>query len=169
LGHRCESTGCFRSEPVHSEESEKSSFPGNVRNAANVACGAVWAEEGTQPGERWGMGLSVGKTGHKLSAVQDQDASSIASGGTADNPETPNWLRGFNASMDQLAAKLSENFHSRVANRTGLKGEFDFTVDYADVDSLQAAVQRQLGLRLVNAKLPVERIVIDRVEKPSAN
>ncbi len=35
--------------------------------------------------------------------------------------------------------------------------------------SIFAALQKQLGLRLVSQKGPVELVVIDSVEKPSAN
>jgi uncharacterized protein (TIGR03435 family) len=62
-----------------------------------------------------------------------------------------------------------------VIDRTGIEGEFDFKVDYAIDDnpdsgsSLLVAVEDQLGLKLVAAKGPLDRLVVDRAEKPSAN
>ena len=66
---------------------------------------------------------------------------------------------------------------ARCPNRTGLEGTYDFTLKWtSDEDaagdsgpSLFTAVQEQPGLRLVPAKVPVEVIVIDHVERPSAN
>jgi uncharacterized protein (TIGR03435 family) len=62
-----------------------------------------------------------------------------------------------------------------VIDRTGIEGEFDFKVDYAIDDNpesgvpLAAAIQEQLGLKLESTKGPVDTLVIDRAEKPSAN
>jgi uncharacterized protein (TIGR03435 family) len=38
-----------------------------------------------------------------------------------------------------------------------------------DSPSLFTAIQEQLGLRLIPSKAPVEVIVVDHVERPSAN
>jgi uncharacterized protein (TIGR03435 family) len=68
-----------------------------------------------------------------------------------------------------------------VVNQTGLKGIFNFTLQWtldsappsdrqtADNVSIFAALQEQLGLRLRSAKAPVEVLVIDHVERPTAN
>lgn len=68
-----------------------------------------------------------------------------------------------------------------VIDKTGLTGLFDFHLEYApdqfDVatpadlagPSLFTAVQQQLGLKLTRAKGPGESLVIDHVERPSAN
>ena len=64
-----------------------------------------------------------------------------------------------------------------VRDQTGLTGSYDFKLDYApDMDgaatesgpSVFTAVQ-ELGLKLASGKGPVEAVVIDHVEKPSAN
>ena len=41
--------------------------------------------------------------------------------------------------------------------------------DTADALDLYTAIQQQLGLKLQSTKAPVDVLVIDRVEKPSAN
>jgi uncharacterized protein (TIGR03435 family) len=73
-----------------------------------------------------------------------------------------------------------------VIDNTGLTGKYDFSLKWSspgaadsgnntgisskdDAPSLFAAVQEQLGLRLVTAKAPVKVVVIDHIEPPSAN
>ena len=96
------------------------------------------------------------------------------------------------ASMEMLAKTLSRPLGRPVLDRTGLKGNYDFNLNWtpdgepmgkggagegpasgkpADVSgpSLFTAVQEQLGLKLESQKGPVEIIVIDKAEKPSAN
>ena len=119
--------------------------------------------------ERSGHTLVVGKKGPKFGETKDHAAFSVVAGGVSDNPDRPRWLRGENASMEKLATWLAQFFSYPVQDETGLKGEFDFAVEYADADSLLAAIQDQLGLRLVGTKVPAEHLVIDHVEKPSGN
>jgi uncharacterized protein (TIGR03435 family) len=92
-----------------------------------------------------------------------------------------------------LTAWLSRALSRVVIDKTDLKGEYDYTLEWTPdpgeggpesiglppgaprphVDtngpSLFTALQEQLGLRLVSQKGPVEIIVIDSVERPSAN
>lgn len=100
-------------------------------------------------------------------------------------------LPAVNASMDDFARVLQQAVLDRpVVNRTNLQGRFDFTLNWTPDESqfrsmgvrvppppadgsgppgLFTAVQEQLGLRIESTNAPVEVIVIDRVEKPSAN
>lgn len=101
--------------------------------------------------------------------------------------------------LDALARFLSGRLHRMVLNKTGLTDRYQFTLNYfvdpnvaslpvtaveegrepavpppaslpgATGRSLFDAIQEQLGLKLVSAKGPVEIIVIDHVERPSAN
>lgn len=69
---------------------------------------------------------------------------------------------------------LSPELGCPVSDETGLKGEYDFQVDYAVNDDpsgppLSTAIQAQLGLKLIAAKGPVEMLVIDHIEKPTPN
>jgi uncharacterized protein (TIGR03435 family) len=93
-----------------------------------------------------------------------------------------------NESMPDFAWALSRmaGIGDRVVvDETGLPGRFDFelTVERENVmaagpdvrdpaprlGALESALERQLGLKLESKKAPVEFVIIDHVEKPSAN
>ena len=104
-------------------------------------------------------------------------------------------LSGQGVPLDMLTGTLSNQLGRPVIDRTGLKGNFDFKLEWtpdpgqsagppgdgprpgADAPpppdpngpSVFTALQEQLGLRLESQKGPVEMLVIDRVEKPSEN
>jgi uncharacterized protein (TIGR03435 family) len=78
--------------------------------------------------------------------------------------------------MSQLATRMSDWLERPVQDQTGLQGSFDFesrTGDDShvriDVDSSIIASLNGLGLKLKSSKGLVEAIVVDHVEKPSAN
>jgi uncharacterized protein (TIGR03435 family) len=69
-----------------------------------------------------------------------------------------------------------------VSDKTGISGRYDFTFDYEafalttpsnlpDVlSAIEKALDKQLGLKVVYAKVPVDTLIIDRIEKtPSDN
>jgi len=84
---------------------------------------------------------------------------------------------------------LSQQLGRPVIDKTGLKGLYDFKLQWtpefgqgpivpggpepppppADGPSIFTAIQEQLGLRLESTKGPVEVLVIDSVQKPSEN
>ena len=101
-------------------------------------------------------------------------------------------LYGVGASTFALARQLTVFAGQNVLDKTGLTGSYDFALKYSmgamrrasedgadgvvptasdpsGVPDLFAAVQQQLGLKLVSGKGPVETIVIDHVERPSGN
>lgn len=84
-------------------------------------------------------------------------------------------LAGKNISMPVLAQRLSWYLQKPVFDQTGLKGFFDFRIEYAtdeaqpDVISCILTSLQGIGLRLKPSQGPVETIVIDHAEKPSAN
>jgi uncharacterized protein (TIGR03435 family) len=106
-------------------------------------------------------------------------------------PVTPGDARAAarNVSMDMIASFLSGlegGINRPVLDQTGLNGKFDFSLEWApeslrpppigaDAESdaqgppVIEALKEQLGLKLEPTRGPVETIVIDRVERPSAN
>jgi uncharacterized protein (TIGR03435 family) len=102
----------------------------------------------------------------------------------------------MNASTDMLVSALSRQAEigRTVIDETGLNGKYDWTLKWTpDVStpiskekddgshetanaappdsgpSIFTAIQEQLGLKLESKKGPVEILVIDHVERPSAN
>lgn len=83
-------------------------------------------------------------------------------------------------SMDDLAVILSRLVNQPVTNATALNGKFDFTLVWAMQAPPQAgpgsspdifgALSSQLGLRLEQKKGPVDRLIVDRIDKvPTGN
>jgi uncharacterized protein (TIGR03435 family) len=100
-------------------------------------------------------------------------------------------LPASNATMQDFAGLLQSAVLDRpVVDQTGLTGRWDFTLSWTPDESqfvgmgikvpapsdkpdappgLFTAIQEQLGLKLDSIKAPVDVLVIDHVEKPSAN
>ena len=98
---------------------------------------------------------------------------------------------GGNAPMSQLVATLAAIVGRPVIDQTGFTGTLDVHLKFAPDQSTQglpggaisvaspepdpsrpdilSALQEQLGLRLTSSKGPVEVLVIDHVERPTAN
>ncbi len=99
-----------------------------------------------------------------------------------------------NSSMAVLAARLSQQLGRPVSDHTGLKGGYDFTLEWTPAPgegsaeaiglppradppaagesngpSIFTALQDQLGLKLEPQKGPVDMIIIDHVERASEN
>jgi uncharacterized protein (TIGR03435 family) len=115
--------------------------------------------------------LIVGKNGIKMTPVEPaQDGPSGFRGG-------PGTLSGLAVTMDFFAQALSNDLSDVVVNKTGLTGHYDFTLKWSpdetkpidDAPSIFTAVQEQLGLKLQPVKAPVEVLVVDSVEHPTAN
>jgi uncharacterized protein (TIGR03435 family) len=86
-------------------------------------------------------------------------------------------LTGRRMNMPGLADALSSESDRIVLDRTELSGDYDLTLKWNPDASAQdtssvslfTAIQEQLGLRLEATKAPVEVLVIDSVQKASAN
>jgi uncharacterized protein (TIGR03435 family) len=95
-------------------------------------------------------------------------------------------LAGRNATMAALAAVMQRSALDRpMVDQTELSGRYDFDLDWAPDEThfggqvrgtpaspkvdLFAAIQEQIGLRLEATGAPIETLVIDRIERPSAN
>lgn len=85
-------------------------------------------------------------------------------------------FQGTKVNSEMLAKALSDIMDRAVQDGTGLKGLFDFTLDWTPdgqtgaFPSLTTAVQEQLGLRVESRRRSVDVIVIDHVEStPTEN
>jgi bla regulator protein blaR1 len=100
------------------------------------------------------------------------------------NGETTLQMTVQNQSLQEVANVFSIFFDRPVLDRTGLKGKFDFEIEYEqnkDVPALAlpgaelvgpalfTAFQEQAGLKLQPTKGPVEVLVIDHADRPSEN
>jgi uncharacterized protein (TIGR03435 family) len=132
--------------------------------------------------------ITVSKTGAKIAKNEGNPNGLPGFGGG------PRGLNVRNATMAEFASMLQANILEKpVVDQTGLAStRYDFilkwtpdgtqpqlagaganvppTSDNADAPpDLFTAFQQQLGLKLESTKAPVDVLVIDRVEKPSAN
>jgi uncharacterized protein (TIGR03435 family) len=80
--------------------------------------------------------------------------------------------------MSTLASLVSSEAGRPVFERTGLTGGYDFDLKWtpglaADPAgtsvSIFTALQEQLGLKLESATAPLDVLVVDHVERPTAN
>jgi uncharacterized protein (TIGR03435 family) len=119
-------------------------------------------------------GLVIGKNGPKLKESTADEYSQTASG-------VRTALMTFSkATMEQLANNLSHSVGRPVLDKTGLRGFYDFKLNWTpdfgtppapDSNGVDifTALQEQLGLKLEPQRAPIEFIVIDHAEKPSEN
>jgi uncharacterized protein (TIGR03435 family) len=113
--------------------------------------------------------LVAGAEGSKLTPSVAKTA-----GGYSDGASGPGRVTGT-FSMDDLAAALSNELERPVVNLTKISGLYPVWLKWpADQDAYPkpresatvfAALQEQLGLRLVRQQYPVDLLVVDRVEK----
>jgi len=122
--------------------------------------------------------LVVDKDGPKL-----KQAIGVPPGGGGSVRMAPGQLVGSAAPMFILVNQLSRQLGRTVIDKTGLTGRYDFVLkwqpDSAPSDaslqtgeedpSIFGAVREDLGLKLQSAKGPVRFVVIDQLDKPSAN
>jgi len=98
-----------------------------------------------------------------------------------------------NISISELVLRIGPQLDRPLFDKTGLQGGYDFTLEYMpslpstvnmspeqeaalaklyppdEAPPLLVALQQQLGLKVAPAKEQVEILVIDHVERPSAN
>jgi uncharacterized protein (TIGR03435 family) len=89
-------------------------------------------------------------------------------------------IRGGNISMPALAKQLSDFLERPVIDKTGIAGSYDFEINLGESDpdgpasredfsALLITAIHDLGLKITDAKGPVESVVIDSAEQPSPN
>jgi uncharacterized protein (TIGR03435 family) len=120
--------------------------------------------------------LSVAKDGHKLKPpTGDRSFVRLIRYDPPTQPGVHYALDGKKANLALIALNLGQQMGRPVIDRTGIEGEYDFKVDFAIDDNpesgapLMTAIQQQLGLKLESTKGPVETLVVEHAEKPTAN
>lgn len=124
------------------------------------------------------MVLTVAKGGHKLKEVQEEGSPSFATGRLN--------LTGKGATVAQLITFLSREIRQPIVDQTGLTGRYDYFMDInayvtdemrnqpgppVEAPSIIAnALQGQLGLKVEAKKVPLELLIVDKMEKtPTEN
>jgi uncharacterized protein (TIGR03435 family) len=112
--------------------------------------------------------LVLAKSGLKITPVEGTD-------GTNSNGKKGQ-LTVTGMTMPKFAETLSRELKIPVVDLTETSGAYNFKLEWStegDENDLRsalfAALQSQLGLKLESRKLPVDMIVVDKAEKPSAN
>jgi uncharacterized protein (TIGR03435 family) len=124
--------------------------------------------------------LSVAKSGPKMTRSESDPS---APTGLGFGP--PGNFGATNATMADFAEAMGQGAVDRpVVDQTGLTGRFDFRLTWTPDEAhlgvaggsnpdappdLFTAIQEELGLKLVSTKTPVDVLVVDHVERPSAN
>jgi uncharacterized protein (TIGR03435 family) len=132
--------------------------------------------------------LRLGKGGAKIAKSQG-DPNGLPHQNMRPTPQLVT-LKVTNASMGDFILEMQEVLDKPIVDQTGLTGKFDFTLRWAPDESqlsamgmhvsppadsqdappgLFTAIQEQLGLKLEAVKAQVNVLVIDHVERPSAN
>jgi uncharacterized protein (TIGR03435 family) len=123
--------------------------------------------------------ITLGKGGPKLTkTLGDPNAFPGESGNGSSTGLTQRYT---NYSMADLAENLQtmQRNGKPMVDQTGLTGRYDFILKWWPYETpstnpdaapeLFTAIQEQLGLKLEAVKAPMEVLVIDHVEQPSAN
>jgi len=122
--------------------------------------------------------ITVGKGGQKITPSAGDP------NGTPSENENSNGgvvtMRMTNMSMSEFAPDLAFFLDRPAVDQTGLKGRYDLQLKWTADESktpadgtappgMFTAIQDQLGLKLEPVKAKVEVLVVDAVERPSAN
>jgi uncharacterized protein (TIGR03435 family) len=128
-----------------------------------------------------GYALLVAKKGAKLKPSESKDGTSISTNNGV--------MDGTGMSMASLANMLGNSLQGPVADMTGIEGKYDIKLEWSSDEgggggvgggdvkaapdtrpSIFTALQETLGLRLETRKVPVEVLVVDRIERtPTEN
>ncbi len=119
-----------------------------------------------------GVVITVGKNGHKLKETDKVGSVKMIRQGAQSEGGT----------VSELVAILTRESKMPALDETGLKGHYDFKLDFSGyitpemkpetdmVAMLAAAFQGELGLKLTTKKFPVDMVMIDKLEKvPTEN
>jgi len=136
--------------------------------------------------------LVVSKDGSKLRPSKPDGSGPLAEHSHTLRMMGRGYVLGLGVPMELITQMLTDQLGRPVIDRTGLKGDFDFTLHWTPDEEVQpsrgqrvspqentgpdsdwppllTAVNEQLGLRLKGEKGPAGAIAVDHLEEPSAN
>ncbi len=134
--------------------------------------------------------LAVAKDGPKIKPALPQPPATDGKPGDFSEPGSMNFAPGHLEAHEYLISSLADQLgyivQRTTLDKTDLTQPYTFTLDWTPDEQLQAAgdkaatgteakpsiyaaLREQLGLKLVPAKGPVNTLVIDHVELPTAN
>lgn len=127
-----------------------------------------------------GYSLVLAKSGSKLHESPPQPDLQHGGGMSVRSSKFGYQLTANNYGLDYLAAWLADETHSPVADKTGLTAKYDLTLQWSEDLAAPAAgdapypliftaLQEQLGLKLEPAKVPLDTVIIDHIDTPTAN
>jgi uncharacterized protein (TIGR03435 family) len=122
--------------------------------------------------------ITVPETGHKMTKNLGAPNSLPSQSGSHDASGRVDRYR--NVSMVDFAFILQMMLSKPVLDQTGLSGRFDFVLKWTPDDEKPAdeataspgiftAMREEIGLKLEAVKAPADVLVVDHVERPSAN
>ncbi len=127
------------------------------------------------------MALVIDRKGPKMTEAREGGSGARLNGRrqpvAPDGTPTPDGWTMLHLAQALTLPSLS-SYGVPVVDRTGLKGSYQFDLRFnqfpgagksSDLPDMDAAVEEQLGLRLERRKEAIDVIVVDRIEKPSAN
>jgi uncharacterized protein (TIGR03435 family) len=115
------------------------------------------------------------KTGKELNMTRAKETGDFHwAGSVASGAPFSDGIAGENETMANLAERISPILGHMVIDQTGIEGVYDFKAPYpgddrSDIGAVIIACLPQLGLKLQPSRGPVKTLVVDRVERPSAN
>jgi len=130
----------------------------------------------SETAETPGFTLTVAKNGAKLKASQSEQGAVAFMGPNGEMlprplPGQPISMKARKFSIFALTNVLTLLGSGPVLDRTGLAGEYDFTLSWDENagPALSTALREQLGLSIDAAKVPVSTFVVDSAQKPTPN
>lgn len=138
------------------------------------------------PAEVPGLALVLGRRGPQLNPAAPDEAipsggMPFPEGGTAINQDQGRTIRFYGVTMERLAQYMSLFSYPRlpVQDQTDLTGKYDLVLHRPDPlpsgsgdddsNSTRSWDVESIGLQLKPIKIPADTLIIDRIEKPSAN
>ena len=126
--------------------------------------------------------LTIGKNGPKVASAQPDERETLLQRRKDDPAGAGQELVVHKNSIARFTEYLSRQFEQPVVDKTGLQGDFSFTLHWVPdvnppVSRLDVfgpagiqAIEDQLGLKMEATRIPIEVLVIDHVERiPTEN